>query len=222
MEIHLSPQICEKVADFKIAAIHYQNIEVGASPQMLKGRLQLFQESLFFELEDKKVTDVDGIVEWRSVFKQIGKDPNRYRHSAEALYRRVQKHQYLSTINSAIDVNNFFSLQYQIPLGIYDMKALSGDVTMRLGAEGEEYIGLNGRANSLHNLIVTADDHGPFGSPFVDSERSAVSESTKNALQIVYLLPSLSKDEAEKMVQSLEKMFVQIHGGDSYHEIISC
>ncbi|TKC18054.1 B3/B4 domain-containing protein [Robertmurraya kyonggiensis] len=222
MEIHLSPQICEKVADFKIAAIQYQNIEVGPSPQMLKGRLQLFQESLFFELEDKNVTDVNGIIEWRTVFKQTGKDPNRYRHSAEALYRRVQKHQYLSSVNSAIDVNNFFSLQYQIPLGIYDMKALSGDVTMRLGAEGEEYIGLNGRANNIHNLIVTADDHGPFGSPFVDSERSAVSESTKDTLQIVYLSPSLSMDEAEKMVQSLEKMFVQIHGGDSTHKIITC
>lgn len=222
LEIHLSPQICEKVANFKIAVIHYQNIEVGPSPQMIKGRLQLFQESLFFELEDKKVTDVDGIVEWRNVFKQTGKDPNRYRHSAESLYRRVQKHQYLSTVNSAIDVNNFFSLQYQIPLGIYDMKALSGDVTMRLGTEDEEYIGLNGRANNIHNLIVTADDHGPFGSPFVDSERSAVSESTKDALQIVYLRPSLAIDKAEKMVQSFEKMFVQIHGGDSSYKIISC
>ncbi|RTR27857.1 hypothetical protein EKG37_18375 [Robertmurraya yapensis] len=222
MEIHLSPQICEKVADFKIAVIHYQNIEVGPSPQMLKGRLQLFQESLFFELEDKKVADVDGIAEWRTVFKQTGKDPNRYRHSAEALYRRVQKHQYLSTVNSAIDVNNFFSLQYQIPLGIYDMKALSGDITMRLGTEDEEYIGLNGRANNIHNLIVTADDQGPFGSPFVDSERSAVSESTKDALQIVYLRPSLAIGKAEKMVQSLEKMFVQIHGGDSSYKIISC
>ena len=53
---------------------------------MLKGRLQLFQESIYFELEDKKVIDVPGIEEWRHVFKKTGKDPNRYRHSAEALY----------------------------------------------------------------------------------------------------------------------------------------
>lgn len=187
---------------------------------MLKGRLQLFQESIFFDLEEKNVSDLKGIKEWRTVFKRTGKDPNRYRHSAESLYRRVKNQQFLQTINSAIDLNNFFSLQYEIPIGIYDLKALSGDVKIRLGNEGEEYRGLNGRINNIHNLIITEDDNGPFGSPFVDSERSSVSNATKNAIQIVYLRPSMTTDEAEKMVQSLLNMFIQIHGGEAKFEIM--
>ncbi|MCY7658297.1 hypothetical protein MH133_20425, partial [Bacillus safensis] len=35
-----------------VGQIEYSHIEVGTSPQMLKGRLRLFQESLFFEYED--------------------------------------------------------------------------------------------------------------------------------------------------------------------------
>lgn len=222
MEIHLSPQLCATLPNFKIGVISYQNIEIGPSPQMLKGRLQLFQESLFFELEDKNVSDVDEIKEWRNVFKQTGKDPNRYRHSAEALYRRAKKHQYVSSVNSATDLNNFFSLQYKIPLGIYDLDSLTGVITMRLGNEGEEYLGLNGRNNNLHNLIVTADEQGPFGSPFVDSVRSSISESTKQAIQIIYVRPSMEKSEAEKMVESLMNMFTQIHGGEAQFDIIGC
>lgn len=220
MEFNLSPQLCATIPNFKIGLINYRNIEIGAAPQMLKGRLQLFQESLFFELEDKNVTDYEGIREWRAIFKKTGKDPNRYRPSVEALYRRVKKQQFLHSVNSATDLNNFFSLQYEIPLGIYDLDQLSGDVSMRLGAEGEEYSGLNGRVNNLHNLILTADEQGPFGSPFVDSNRSAVSESTKNALQIVYLKPSMDTAEAEKMVHSLMNMFTQIHGGEAHFKVI--
>jgi DNA/RNA-binding domain of Phe-tRNA-synthetase-like protein len=219
LETQLSQQIINKIPHFKLGIIEYKGITVGESPQMLKGRLQLFQEAIFFDLEEKNVTDLPGIQEWRKIFKQTGKDPNRYRHSAEALYRRIQKQNYLVSTQSAIDVNNFFSLQYQVPIGIYDMEKLKGSVTIRIGEENEEYIGLNGRINSLKNLIISADDLGPFGSPYVDSDRSPVTESTKNALQIIYLQPSTDFENAQKLTESLMNMFIGIHGGNASYQI---
>ena len=221
MDVRIASEIYEYIPDFKIGFIQYQDISVGDSPQMVKGRLQLHQESLFFELEDKKVTDFPGIQEWRQVFKKIGKDPNRYRHSAEALYRRVQKQNYLKSIHSATDLNNFFSLQYQIPFGIYDVEKIKGDlIAIRIGAEGEEYLGLNGRENSLNRLLLSADETGPFGSPFVDSERTAVTEKTKQAVQIVYLKPSMPVSEAERLIASVANMFTQISGGSSEFKVL--
>lgn len=222
MEIQVSSELCRMVPGFTAGIIHYRNIEVGPSPQMLKGRLQLFQESIFFDLEEKKVTDLDGVKEWREIFKKTGKDPNRYRHSAEALYRRVQKQNYLQTVHSAIDVNNFFSLEYQVPIGIYDSDKIDGDIELRLGEEGEEYTGLNGRSNSLQNLIVSADENGAFGSPFVDSERTAVSTETKSALQIIYLRPSHGVEKNNKLTESLMNMFIQIHGGEGSFLLTGC
>jgi DNA/RNA-binding domain of Phe-tRNA-synthetase-like protein len=222
LEITISPELCELFPQFKIGIITYTNIEVGQSPQMVKGRLQLFQESIYFDLEDKNVTDLEGIKEWRQIFKTAGKDPNRYRHSAEALYRRIKKQNYLQPVNSSIDINNFFSLEYQIPIGVYDADKLSGDLSIRLGKEGDEYDGLNGRPNSLANLIISEDEAGPFGSPFVDSERTAVTEQTKNAVQIIYLRPSIKTEQAEKMVQSLMNMYTQVHGGEGNFKVIGC
>lgn len=222
MEVQVSTEICELIPDFKIGVIQYKNITVGESPQMLKGRLQLFQESIYFDLEDKNVSDLPGIKEWRSLFKVTGKDPNRYRHSAEALYRRVKKQNYFASGQSAIDLYNFFSLQYQVPIGLYDMDLLQGPVEIRLGRHGEEYIGLNGRSNSLERLILSSDQNGPFGSPFVDSEKTAVTLNTKNALQIIYLRPSTDVENAKKLTESLMNMFVQIHGGDACYQISGC
>ena len=127
---------------------------VEESPQMLKGRLQLFQESLFFDLEDKNINDIEEIKEWRSIFKQLGKNPSRYRHSAESLYRRIQKENFLPSMNSAADINNFFSLQYRIPIGIYDLEKISGPVELRVGRADDQYEGLNGRMNQMENFLI--------------------------------------------------------------------
>ena len=98
MEITINPRLYEVIPNIKIGIIQYDNIAIADSPQMIKGRLQLFQESLFFDLEEKSINDYKEIKEWRSIFKQLGKDPNRYRHSAEALYRRVKKQQLSSKL----------------------------------------------------------------------------------------------------------------------------
>jgi DNA/RNA-binding domain of Phe-tRNA-synthetase-like protein len=213
LEITISPELLSLVPGFKMGVITYKNIEVGSSPQMLKGRLQLFQESLFFDLEEKQLTELKGISEWRSIFKKTGKDPNRYRHSAEALYRRVKKQNYIQSINSATDLNNFLSLKYEIPLGIYDLSLVRGKIEISIGNEEEEYEGLNGRTNSLQQLIISSDELGGFGSPYVDSVRSAITDSTKNALHLIYLRPSMTIEEGQLLTESVMNMFTQIHGG---------
>ncbi|GIN19364.1 MAG TPA: hypothetical protein DEO65_09210 [Bacillus bacterium] len=221
MEVNIAPSLYEDIPDMKIGVIYYDNITVGDSPQMLKGRLQLFQESAYFELEDKNVTDYEEIKEWRAIFKKLGKDPNRYRHSAEALYRRVKKQNFLPPLNSATDLNNFFSLEYKIPLGIYDKDQIKGNVVLRKGRAGEQYEGLNGRKNNAENLLVTSDDEGPFGSPFVDSSRTAITSNTTSALQIVYLTPKIQLHNARELVGSLASMFTHINGGEARDYVLA-
>ncbi|MFJ7975854.1 B3/B4 domain-containing protein [Peribacillus sp. JNUCC 23] len=220
MEVQIDSILRDKIPNFKAGIIFYNNIVVGDSPQMVKGRLQLFQESIFFDLQDKELSDLSGITEWRQTFKATGTNPSRYRPSVEALYRRISKQNYIQPIHSAIDLNNFFSLQYEVPIGIYTLDQIEGDVTLKIGAETDQYDGLNGRRNSMKDMITSADKNGPFGSPFVDSERTKVTETTTSALQIIYLKPSTSLDEADKLTQSLMKMFLQVHGGEGVYTIV--
>jgi DNA/RNA-binding domain of Phe-tRNA-synthetase-like protein len=222
LETIIHPALCSKIPDFKAGVIFYQDIEVGPSPQMLKGRLQLFQESLYFDLAEKELTDFPGISEWRQVFKAAGTNPSRYRPAHEALYRRVIKQNYLSPVHSAIDLNNFFSLKYEVPIGIYDSSQIEGNVSIKIGDEYDEYAGLNGRINSMQKMITASDEKGCFGSPFVDSERTKVTESTKQAIQIIYLAPSISLEKGQLLTESLMNMFIGIHGGTATCHIIHC
>ena len=221
MEINISTTLKEKIPRFNAGVITYTNITVGPSPQMLKGRLQLFQESLFFDLQEKEWNEFKGIKEWRETFKTVGTDPSRYRPSVEALYRRIKKQNYLPSVHSAIDLNNFFSLRFEVPIGIYDSRHLAGDITIKIGEAGDEYLGLNGRINSMNNMITSVDQAGPFGSPFVDSERTKVTEDTKQALQIIYFSPSTTTEESNKQTKALMDMFLQIHGGEGHYSILN-
>lgn len=214
MKISINPTIFEKNLDIKIGIIHYTKIVVDESPQMINGRFLLFQENLFLELQNNPVTSRQGIAEWRKVWKAFGADPNRYRNSSESLMKRIAKQNFLTPIHSAVDLNNLFSLQYEIPIGIYDLAKLHGDIEISLGDESVGYDGLNGRFNTLKNILYSKDAKGPFGSPFVDSIRTAVSTETTEAIQIFYFPPSFSKEHCEKVLQSCSKMFHQIHGGD--------
>lgn len=214
MRITLHETLTNKIPNFKIGLIHYSRIIVEQSPQMIKGRFQLYQENLYLELQNSPVTERSGIKEWRQTLKQLGSDPNRYRHSAEALMRRIAKQQYLIPIHSAVDINNFFSLQYEVPVGIYDISKLNGDVVIGLGDENTGYDGLNSRYNTLQNIPYSTDATGPFGSLYVDSTRTATNENTTDALQIFYLQPSLSEEQAGKLLHSAGNMFTQISGGD--------
>lgn len=220
MGISISELIVEKVPNFKVGTIHYHDIVVSESPQMLLGRLQLFQESIQIELEDKSVTTIPGVNEWRNCFKAVGIDPSRYRPSVEALYRRIKKGDTILSNQSVVDINNFFSLEYEIPIGIYDYDKLKDNIEVTIGSDKDEFEGINQRFLSMNKKIVTRDQNGAFGSPIVDSKRTMVTSNTVNAIHIFYLKPSMSVKEANKLLSAAANMFIQIHGGTAEHKVI--
>ncbi|MBM7646832.1 DNA/RNA-binding domain of Phe-tRNA-synthetase-like protein [Scopulibacillus daqui] len=219
--VEISNSIKEKCPSLHIGMITYNDIVVSELPQMLKGRFQLFYEEIMLGLEEKGVTDIDGVAEWRSTFKTLGTDPSRYRPSHEALFRRLKKGQRLPYIHSAADINNFFSLKFEIPLGIYDLNRINGDVILTIGNENDQYEGINGRMMSMKDKLLTADDHGAFGSPIVDSKKTMVTNQTTNALQIVYFRPSTADEEKTAIINEITAMFTHIHGGEASCRIIN-
>ena len=122
----------------------------------------------------------------RTMYKKVGIDPTKTRPSNEALLRRVRKGDTIPRINSAVDVINWCSLEFQLPYGLYDFSKISGPVTMRLGAEGEKYAGIRKDEVNVGGRITVADDIGAFGNPTSDSARTMVTPSATELLVIVY------------------------------------
>ncbi|CAM5655315.1 hypothetical protein LSPH24S_00781 [Lysinibacillus sphaericus] len=190
MEVSLNPSLLTQLPELKIGIIHYTKIVVAESPQMIKGRLQLYQENLYLEMQDQPVTEREGIAEWRQLWKQLGADPNRYRHSAESLMRRVSKQNYLTPLHSGVDLNNFFSLQYEIPVGIYDIAHLKGNIEIALGNEETGYEGLNGRFNTLNHILFSRDEEGLLvHHSLIHNVQLSLREQLKRSIFSTFALP---------------------------------
>jgi DNA/RNA-binding domain of Phe-tRNA-synthetase-like protein len=132
------------------------------------------------------IASVRQIAAMRSAYKALGKDPSRYRGSAEALLRRVLSGKGLYQINNVVDINNLVSLESFQPLGSYDLDQVSGPIELRIGASGETYKGIGKDVINIESLPVFADEHGAFGSPTSDSERTMIREETRSALMVLF------------------------------------
>jgi DNA/RNA-binding domain of Phe-tRNA-synthetase-like protein len=123
----------------------------------------------------------------RAMYKRVGLDPTKTRPSSEALLRRVRKGDELPRVNSLVDVINWCSLETRLPFGLYDLGRIEGDVTLRLGAEGEGYAGIRKDTVHVAGRLTLADAAGPFGNPTSDSARTMVTTATSRALVVIFV-----------------------------------
>lgn len=99
---------------FHLGLIHYNKITVGSSPQMVAGRLRLFQEQLFFELEGQEL-----LATRFEPFK------------ATAFYQTIQQIQqeiFSPLTNSAEDLTLLFALQFSCPVLILPIESAETDL----------------------------------------------------------------------------------------------
>jgi DNA/RNA-binding domain of Phe-tRNA-synthetase-like protein len=138
----------------------------------------------------------------RSAYKALGKDPARYRGSAEALLRRMVAGKGLPQINAVVDVINLVSVESRLPVGLYDLAHVQGDVVFRRGRAGETYKGIGKYDLNLEGLPVFCDAIGPHGSPTSDSERTMVTTETRQVLAVM-----VSFGGAEGLDRWAQRMF---------------
>jgi DNA/RNA-binding domain of Phe-tRNA-synthetase-like protein len=149
----------------------------------------------------------------RTMYKKVGIDPTKTRPSNEALLRRVRKGDTIPRINSAVDIVNWCSLEFQLPYGLYDAGKISGQVTMRRGLDGEKYAGIRKDDVNVSGRITVADDAGPFGNPTSDSARTMVTAATTDLLIVIYGPAEIPRSQLERVANITAERMKSILGG---------
>ena len=171
-------------------------------------------DSLLAEAEAKvRISPPPESLAVRTMYKKVGIDPTKTRPSNEALLRRVRKGDTVPRINSAVDIVNWCSLEFQLPYGLYDASRISGDVTMRIGAEGEKYAGIRKDEVNVGGRITVADTQGPFGNPTSDSARTMVTPATTELLVVIYAPIEIPKPQVDRVLQVTAERLGSIVGG---------
>ena len=160
-------------------------VQAQPSPPVLIAELGNCEQAILKLPEPRAALESPQIRATRAAYKALGKDPARYRGSAEALLRRVIAGKGLPRINAVVDIINLVSLESGLSIGLYDLAHVQGDIVFRAGRAGETYKGIGKYDLNLEGLPVFCDALGPHGSPTSDSERTMVTNQTKRVLAII-------------------------------------
>ena len=169
-----------------------------------------------FELDN--LTEQINIKTSRQAYKNLGKEPSRYRVSSESLIRRILQGKGLYKINNVVDTNNLISIETGYSVGSYDLEKLQGNIYFRIGKEGEQYQGIGKEIVNIEKLPVFADDVGAFGSPTSDSTRAMITEISKEILTV--LISFNGKNGLEESVELAKKYLEKYTNAKNINSII--
>src|ERR1700694_5940215 len=186
-------------------------VQAAASPVALITELNNCEQAILRLLEPRSVLDSPQILATRAAYKALGKDPARYRGSAEALLRRAIAGKSVPRINAVVDIINLVSVESRLPIGLYDLAHVSGDILFRIRRAGETYKGIGKYDLNLEGIPIFCDALGPHGSPTSDSERTMVTSETKQVLAIIISFGG--KEGLERVTERLGRLFQQFAVG---------
>ncbi len=160
------------------------------------------------------------IADSRLAYKSCGKDPARYRLSAEAMLRRVVAGKGLYRINNVVDTLNLVSIQTGYSIGGYDTDKIDGDIVLDIAMEGTPFDAIGRGTLNITNLPVLCDNQGAFGTPTSDSTRTMVDENIKDFLMVFYNFGGL--DNLNEVLQMTKSAYVDYCSAQDFQiQIIS-
>lgn len=183
-KISISPALKSRCPQVRLSCIEAK-VTVSESGKGLISEIDSRINEIIRSIEIEDISKISTISASRKAYKACGKDPARYRLSAEALLRRVVSGKGLYQINNVVDQLNLVSISTGFSIGGYDAGQIQGDVTFGIGLSGEPYSGIGRGELNIENLPVFRDQLGAFGTPTSDSQRTEVTEQTSRFLMIV-------------------------------------
>ncbi len=146
-----------------------------------------------------------GIKATREVYKALGKEPNRYRPSSEALCRRAVKGMELYRINALVDLINVLSLLSGYSIGGFDASKIDGEVlTLGVGRDEEPFEAIGRGQLNICGMPVYRDNIGGIGTPTSDNERTKLDLSTTRLLMCINIYgEEMPVDDTAAMAVSL-------------------
>lgn len=159
------------------------------------------------EVELSQANKRDYIQSTRKAYKALGKDPNRYRCSAEAMCRRIAKERGLYYINNVVDINNYLSILSGYSMGTYDLAHVTGSITWERAPEGTAYQGIGKDVLNIEYLPALFDAEGPFGNPTSDNTRAMITKDTKEILMVFYCFNG--GEELEKLLDTAKELLTK-------------
>lgn len=202
----------------------YPQLEIGylvASVTVQKSDLcvESFKRKLGKYLEEQGINATNftvhpSILQWRKIYENdFQMNPKTYRSSIEALLRRVVTGKEIWNICNIVDLYNCCSIVSLLPMGGYDLKKISGNITIRYAQDGESFLGLGEKEKiaTKSNQVVYADDERIICWLWnhKDSVETCIDQTSN---KVLFFVDSFDRSKVQLALKILEENLENIKG----------
>jgi DNA/RNA-binding domain of Phe-tRNA-synthetase-like protein len=177
VEVSVNPEIRELFPEalYGIICCELQNSLFNSE---LWEEIKVIEEEIQQKYSLESIREQINISSTRASYKAFGGDPNRYRPSADSLYRRIVKGNGLYQISTLVDLINMISIKTGYSIGGFDLEKVQGNVRIGIGRKNEAYEGIGRGELNIEGIQVLRDEKGPIGTPTSDHVRTSVQLET--------------------------------------------
>ena len=145
MNFHHHPTIWQRFPQLCAGAIWARDIRQSAlaqSPASIDALLSQARERL--NAAGGSEGQLPSIQAWRRGFSELGLKPTQYRCAAESLLRRLRQDGDLPRIHPLVDTLNALSVGHALPIAVFDLRRVHGDLEVRLAIGSEHFTSFSG------------------------------------------------------------------------------
>ncbi len=215
MSVQIDASLRLRIPGITFGYVTINNIQVRERDEKLWDAIEQLCQRLAREYKLDKLGADTHISAVRGMQKAFGFDPTRYRPSSEALLRRVLKQLGIYQINTAVDVNNWCSLEFLLPMCIYDLSTVKGQIRIRLGEAGEQYQGIGRQVFQMEGKVIVTDDEGVMGNTVSDSERTKVTCTTQDIFLMIYAPATCNAQTVQQWAALAAQRMVAFNSGQA-------
>ena len=206
-----APAILERFPSIRAGLIHAVGLTNGPSPAALATTFQESQRDAIARLQVTPLAELPSIAAWRRAFTAFGTKPTQHRNAAESLLRRLSKQGEIPGINTLVDIGNLVSVRHGLPVAMFDLAHIGGEITVRFARGDEPFADLGSSETILPDPgeVIFVDEDGAVCARrwcWRQSSGSATRESTTAALIVVEGHHGFAASDIAAAVADLESL----------------
>jgi len=199
MNCRVDPTIFETYPGVEIGLIDIQGMDNSGHASEILALIRSEEAKQQQLLANTELGSLPEISAWRKIYKSFGSNPHDYLSSVEAVLRRARRGvNPLPQINNLVDLYNYISLKYHMPVGAEDCDAISGDVRLGFmtGSEQGTALGSDHEETCDPGEVAYTDDVGFLCRRWNwrEADRTKITEETTHAILVMEKVPVISHE----------------------------
>ncbi len=217
MKFKIDSKIFDQHPDLKIGALVIKGIDNSKRVSSVEGLLRGICAQRRKEFAEKDMYEDEMIRPWAAAYGKFGINPKKNAPSIAALLKRVSLGKEIPHINVLVDIYNYFSLKYLLPVGGEDMDWLAGDLQLKFteGREAFRPLGSIDVEEAAEGEVAYMDEGGITCRywNYRECERTKFTPKTVNALVFIEDLSKMHMDKFGQILEEMAEMIAKYIGG---------